>query len=237
MWTRAWRFANVYAYAALDVSFVLLWFAAFIAVAVWNSAGIRAGDKDKDESQGDGACSQFAYGSAQKCEVSKASAGMGALVWLLFAVTSAISIHGVMEYRQTGIMPNGNTRIHGQAEQLAGEYPSKDPWNASTDELEPDRESREHGHDDRRAYGQIPDAEQGEGLLGRGSSPHAATMEDAARPHPGRELSYGSESELSITAPAYDEHLASSALSPGGYEHNPGGRVDFPGGTYSEAFR
>ena len=46
MWTRAWRFANIYAYLGLDLLFTLLWFAAAIALGVWESQGIKQGRKD-----------------------------------------------------------------------------------------------------------------------------------------------------------------------------------------------
>ncbi|TKA79172.1 hypothetical protein B0A55_03480 [Friedmanniomyces simplex] len=236
MWTRAWRFANVYAYAALDIFFATLWLAAFIAVAIWNSAGIREGEKDKKDSPDSGnSCSHFAYGSATKCEVSEASVGCGVIICLLFAVTSAISMQGIIGYRRTGIMPNGNSRIHGQAQQLAGEDASKDPWNASTDELEPGRDSQ----DERQAYGPPLQREQGVGLLGHDlkghhrstdASSHGDVSIQSSPPHPGRPLSYasGNPTDLSVTAPAYDERLAPSALSPGGYQQSPGGRVHYP---------
>jgi hypothetical protein len=40
---RSRRFANVYAFAALDVFFTIAWLAAFSAVAAWNSTGLCAG--------------------------------------------------------------------------------------------------------------------------------------------------------------------------------------------------
>lgn len=245
MWTRAWRFANVYAYAGLDIAFTILWFAAFIAVAEWNSAGIRKGDNDtKDSPTENGSCGHFAYGDATKCSVSKASVGFGVIICLLFAVTSAMSIHGVMQFRRTGMMQNGNTRIHGQAEQLRADDGDKDTWNANTDELDPQHPSHDNPFDDpadeRRAYGQLPqqDAEQGLGLLGTNRTGHTNTshdehsmMEAEYEPHPGRPLSFGSSTNLSVAPPAYEPDVVPSALSPGAYESSPG-RVSFPPGNY-----
>ena len=104
MWTRAWRFANVYAYLAIDLLLTLLWFAAFIAVAVWQSRGVTQGVKDGKNKDSHDSCAHFAYGSATKCTVTKASAGMGAFVFLLWAATSGISITMAMKYRRTGVV-------------------------------------------------------------------------------------------------------------------------------------
>jgi hypothetical protein len=49
MWTRAWRFANIYAYLGLDLLFALLWFAATIALGVWESQGVKKGQRSRPE--------------------------------------------------------------------------------------------------------------------------------------------------------------------------------------------
>ena len=256
MWTRAWRFANVYAYTTLDLLFAVLWFAAFISVSTWEAQGIREGvNKGKDNQKEDGSCSHFAYGSEAKCNTSKASVGFGVVIFLTFAVTSAISIHGLLKYRKTGIMPYGTSGNHGKAEQL--EDPNKDAWSSNIDELDPshpaDRESEDEP-DQRRAYGQIPaDEEAEQSLLQRPTSQedpfqdvhstHTLT-EDGV--HPGRPLSYESNTNLTIAPPSYHEqappandralsptgYIAPSALSPSDYEQTPGGRVNFPQGNY-----
>ena len=260
MWTRAWRFTNVYAYAAIDILFAILWFAAFISVETWEAEGIRKGAKGKAAKGGDdGACSHFAYGSESKCTTSKASVGFGVVIFLSFAVTSAISIHGVLKYKKTGIMPYGNPGRHGRVEQRGAEDPNKDAWSTNTDELDPNHPSNRHSDeepDPRRAYGQIPAEEDEEGLLHRDSlhNPFQDThsmaetqTEDGV--HPGRPLSYQSSTNLSIAPPAYEEerrqeevvspsgYVAPSALSPSDYEETPGGRIDFPQGNYGADFR
>lgn len=79
LWPRTRKFANPYAFATLDVLFAILWFAAFIAVATWNAAGISAGAAKKNVPGGD--CSTFEYGPEQKCRLSQATVGMGVVVW------------------------------------------------------------------------------------------------------------------------------------------------------------
>ena len=60
---------------------IVFWFAAFIAVAVWNAAGIREGAKDKKVPDGDGNCSTFKYGPEDKCVLSRATFGFGVVIW------------------------------------------------------------------------------------------------------------------------------------------------------------
>lgn len=268
MWSRAWRFANVYAYAAIDLLFAILWFAASIAVATWEAGGIgqggtKPGKAGKKKSGGDGSCSHFAYGSASKCTTSKASVGFGVIMFLTFAVTSAISVWCLLKYRKTGIIPYGSPGKHGKVEQLGGDDPNKDAWDANTDELDPNHPSNRHSDDDepdpRRAYGQIPAAEEEEqeqeqGLLHRSSqsqSLHSNPFNDAHSMteegvHPGRAYSYQSSTNLSVAPPAYEQeaevvspsgYVAPSALSPSDYEQTPGGRINFPTGNYSADFR
>ena len=266
MWSRAWRFANVYAYAAVDVLFAILWFAASIAVGVWTGNGTSQSAKGKQDKQskggGGGSCSDFAYGSASKCTTSKASVAFGVLVFLTFAGTSAISIWVLLNYRKTGILPyTSNSERHGKVEQLRGEDPNKDAWDTNTDELDPNhpsnRDSDDNEPDPRRAYGQIPSTEeddQGRSLLHRSSQSqslnanpfndaHSMTEEGV---HPGRAYSYQSNTSLSIAPPAYQQeaeivspsgYIAPSALSPSDYEQTPGGRVNFPQAYYGADFR
>lgn len=257
MWSRAWRFASVYAYAGLDILFTILWFAAFIAVAVWQGGGLDKGAKDKGPEEDDGACSHFAYGSEAKCNTSKASVGFGVVIFLLFALTSAISVYGVMRYRKTGVMPNGSQRKAGQAEHVRAEDPNKDAWSTNTDDLEPGH--TEDYNDPRRAYGQIPTEDEDDsrqGFLHRPLSRHddpfrdthsmADSQTEEGDIHPGRAVSNRSNTSLGIAPPtSYHTnrptgegsasptgYIAPSALSPSDYEHTPGGRVNFPQGNY-----
>jgi hypothetical protein len=80
-WTRAQRFANAYAFLAVDALYTILWFAAFIAVAMWNSSGIKEGAVDKKIPDGEPRnCTTFKWGSESKCNVSKSSVGVGVMV-------------------------------------------------------------------------------------------------------------------------------------------------------------
>lgn len=76
---RTKRFANPYAFAILDVLFTILWFAAFIGVAVYTNTGISNGEaKDKDHKLK--GCAAFDGGPESKCKLSQATIGMGVVV-------------------------------------------------------------------------------------------------------------------------------------------------------------
>ena len=75
---RVRRFSLAYAHVALDALWMILWFAAFIAVAVWVHDGSRAA---KDWKSGDSSCDTFAWGPVGRCKLGKASTGMGVVIW------------------------------------------------------------------------------------------------------------------------------------------------------------
>ena len=80
MWSSAQRFAHAYAFLAVDALYTILWFAAFVAVAMWNAQGIKAGAAEKKIPDNERNCTTFKYGSESKCRVSKAAVGIGAFV-------------------------------------------------------------------------------------------------------------------------------------------------------------
>ncbi|KXT12902.1 hypothetical protein AC579_10463 [Pseudocercospora musae] len=261
MWSRAWRLNNVYAYAVIDILFALLWFAASIAVAVWNANGIAKGktatiDETKssksstkflftraDTTTKHGTCDSFAYGSASKCSVSKATVGFGIVTFLLFAATTYISIQAIRQYRQSGAVPTMTFRNKKQ-DAVENEEEGK-VWSTSTDEL--------NNADDRLSYGGYGGnaTSDQDGLLGAGtrrsgsggvvhpegpdSYSHLAKQEhlDAGADdvvHPGRRTPV---QPVAIPPTYDDDHFAPSALSPPGYVTSPNGRVQFPEGNYS----
>lgn len=76
---RTKRFANPYAFVAVDTLFTILWFAASIAVTTWVNAGVREGEA-KDEEKKTKGCAAFAYGPETKCTLSRASVAMGVII-------------------------------------------------------------------------------------------------------------------------------------------------------------
>lgn len=234
LWSRLWRLNNVYAYLTIDFLFALLWFAAAIAVAVWNGNGISKGEKDQSKTKRDAytlfpredaaklGCAAFAYGSESKCTVSKATVGFAVVIFLLFAATSYISVRAMLEFRRTGVQTILSQPGDRSGKEEMGSHETKDVWSTNTDDL-----NARMAADDRLQFGQSE--EDREGLLS-----HQNSNESLA--HPGRRTSYHSQM---ATAPAmYDANYAPSALSPTGVlgANAPGdmsGRVQFPEANYS----
>ena len=75
MWSRTRRFANVYAFATIDMLFALFWFAAFCAVASWLASGKGKGDNKKKSG-----CANFKYGPEAKCTLAEVDVGFGVLL-------------------------------------------------------------------------------------------------------------------------------------------------------------
>lgn len=260
MWTRAWRLANVYAYLALDLLFALLWFAATVALGVWQANGIKQGAKDHADDDADadaeGNCATWAYGSASKCKVAKAGVGFGVVVFLLWCLTSAISVWMVNKYRKTGVVPGAKNGGRGAFQPQPLDETGKDAWSTRIDE--PDDEDGDGAPDDRRKYGQVPEYDEQEHGYnnGGGGAGLLRTTSDRSNldVHPGRRSPM--DSDARSTAPSgYEDGMAPSALSPTGvtspmgfgqgygqinpfanpdpYEaQQPGGRVQFPPANY-----
>lgn len=251
MWTRAWRFANVYAYLAVDLLFALLWFAATVAVGVWQSQGIKKGEEDHADDENkdsENECEKFAWGSVSKCKVTKASVGFGVVIFLLFCLTSAISVWMVNKYRKTGVVPGSKESGRGGFHQQLDDPASKDAWSTRIDEPE---DLDDSPGDERRKYGQVPEYDEHEhGYGGGGGLLRTGSENSGADAHPGRRSPI--DSDARSTAPSgYEDGMAPSALSPTGivsptgygqlnpfanpspmYDSQPGERANFPPANY-----
>ncbi|OAG37715.1 hypothetical protein AYO21_08078 [Fonsecaea monophora] len=102
MWSRARRFSNVYAFAALDSVAVIFWLSAWIAVASYVSSGKGKGKSTDKDAKG---CDNFKYGSPGRCKLSEAIIVFGVFEMLLFIATAIISFRAVMTFKRTGMMP------------------------------------------------------------------------------------------------------------------------------------
>ena len=153
MWSRARRFANVYAFACLDSLSVVLWLSAWAAVASYVTAGKGKG-KNTDKS----GCDNFKYGSPGRCKLSETIIVFGVFEMLLFIATAIISFRAVMTFKRTGMMPEnlpaGGSGMAGKNDFSA---PTQDDFSSTmrTDEEEFDDQPSAGGRQD---YGyQKPD--------------------------------------------------------------------------------
>ncbi|KAH7122404.1 hypothetical protein B0J11DRAFT_337580 [Dendryphion nanum] len=209
MWSRAQRFANAYAFLSLDALYTILWFAAFIAVAMYNAQGIREGAKaanNGDDSNGN--CTTFKYGPEDKCSLSRVTVGMGAAVFIFFGITTGVSAYYMVQFRKDGTLPYESDKVN--PHHASGETTKDNAWSAEMDHRNSDEDDRRT----ERGGGQEEDEYQ---LL-------HSTETDEGR-HPGRPLSWGDNSNngngtnrYGDPQPPYASYGGSDALSPGGYD-------------------
>lgn len=101
MWSRAQRFSNVYAFAALDTLSAVLWLSAWAAMASYVAEGKGRGENEKATG-----CDNFKFGSPGRCKVSQGIVFLGVILMLCFVATAFVSFKAVMHYKRTGEMPN-----------------------------------------------------------------------------------------------------------------------------------
>lgn len=244
MWSRTQRFSSIYAFVSLDALFTILWLAAFAAVASWVRAGVSQGATDAKISYSAANCTVFAYGTETKCHLGNAATGFGAVVFLLFAGTSAISVLFLMRMRkdpagedpwlapegQAGAYkaPQGDVEDGRQSKDPIWDPHYTDPNVIPDDDEHVDETHMEHGGDQ---------AEDEYTLL-------HSTETDEGR-HPGRrwDASMGPPVDTGYHGAAGGNYRAPSALSPsshgyptpvGGYDGDYQGQAP-PRYTFSPA--
>jgi len=238
MWSRAQRFASAYAFLAVDGLYTILWFAAFISVAVWNSKGIREGAEKAKIPDDQKNCTTFLFGDAAKCAVSKAAVGVGVMVFIFFAMTTGVSGYYLHKYLREGKMPYQSSSTNPFYETGDSSYNPAGATDNAKDTTWSTEIETAHGRDssdsvdDRRTEHGGNQQEDEYALL-------HSTDTDEGR-HPGRPLSWGEERNASVyggasvvgsmggrTVPPYADYSVErrgsiaagvDALSPGGYD-------------------
>ncbi|KAF2841598.1 hypothetical protein M501DRAFT_928620 [Patellaria atrata CBS 101060] len=174
IYTRAAKFVNAYAFAAVDILYTIFWFSAFVAVATWNSAGIRQGARDAKIDEGDGNCTTFAYGEESKCNLSKTTVGFGVVIFIFFLLTTSISSYSLLKFRKEGFIPGISSATTPHPTPAGIEAQTKDAWSADTHE----------------------DAEFDDGRperSGRHEEDEYALLHNDEEAHPARPLSWGED--------------------------------------------
>lgn len=97
------RFSNAYVHGVLDIVYTILWLAAFASLMAWVEQGSHAA---KDWKSNDSLCEKFAWGPASKCKLGQDAWIMAVIICLLFGVTAAFAIYGVIYYRKNGSLPD-----------------------------------------------------------------------------------------------------------------------------------
>jgi translocation protein SEC72 len=153
MWSRARRFANVYAFATIDSLSALLWLSAWAAVASYVSAGKGHGSSTDSKKTG---CDNFKFGSPGRCKLSETIIVFGVFEMCLFVATSFISFRAVMTFKRTGMMPenlpdrtSGNNKNDGD---FSAQTQNDFSTNMRNDEEDFDSDQYGGGHDPRQDY-------------------------------------------------------------------------------------
>ncbi|KAI9862968.1 MAG: hypothetical protein M1813_004141 [Trichoglossum hirsutum] len=223
------KFANVYAFAAVDALFCIFWFSAFVAVAAFVASSEDRGASERKLPTTN--CSTFANGSEKKCKLSKATAGLGSVVFISFIITGAISLYGLMQHRKGKGGTFLGTKSAAASDPNSMEAQTKahtdDAFSSNLDDdgtyVDP---GPEHEHDE-HALLHSGDAGQG------GHTGGEQRWDDRAEDHNGFGGGYDShrpvrgddESYYGDEGERYDEDPR-PAHSP------PGGRTDYPTGDY-----
>ncbi|KAF1983423.1 hypothetical protein K402DRAFT_306669, partial [Aulographum hederae CBS 113979] len=201
LWERSKKFAIPIGILTVDVLYTILWFAAVIAVATWNASGTKKGAEDRKLKASEGNCSTFAYGSASKCNTSKASVGFGFIIFILFAFTTAISVYML---RKRGDLPSEQhpKPFHNPTPSDDPEAGAKGAWSSDTNEID----NPFHGEGD---------AESDDGTRtergGNQEEDEYALLNNSAETddgrHPGRPVSWGNDPrEEDLGHARYDPH-------------------------------
>ncbi|XPS99300.1 hypothetical protein M3J09_008479 [Ascochyta lentis] len=208
MWARTKKFANAYAFLTVDLLYTILWFAAFVAVAMWNSEGIKEGAKEKKIGDNDRNCTTFKYGSESMCNISKGSVGIGVMVFIFFGLTSAISGYYMHKFLREGVLPYESQKENPYY--ASGDNSKDNAWSTEIethDSDDDDRHTERGGNQEEDEYALLHSTETDQGR------------------HPGRPLSWGEDrngdpydrptgyADYRESTNAY----GSDALSPGGY--------------------
>ncbi|KAK3619529.1 hypothetical protein LTR56_023964 [Elasticomyces elasticus] len=104
-WTRTKHFPNVYVYAAMNVTFTMMWLAAITAVRLCDDQNICLESKQHPKEntwRGNDSTDQLVCGTSSRRIIAETSIDFALLVLVLFAVTSGISVYGILQARRKG---------------------------------------------------------------------------------------------------------------------------------------
>jgi len=156
MWSRARRFSNVYAFAALDMAGIVLWLSAWASMASYVAQGKSEGSADEDdndnEDRGSG-CDNFGYGSARRCQLSTGTTILGVFIMLGFCATALFSFRAVMNFKRTGIAPNQDMGGDMGSNQKYGDFQAQTQGDFDTNMHNDDFDDAHNGRDPRQGYG------------------------------------------------------------------------------------
>jgi len=108
LWARSQRFANVYAFLAIDIIFAIFWLSAWASLVSWNRAGMASGAEKKKLDHSAANCTTFDpdFGNEKKCQLANTCVGFGVVIFITFIPTAIISY---LYLRRTFKNPDGSS--------------------------------------------------------------------------------------------------------------------------------
>ncbi|KAL7267733.1 hypothetical protein RUND412_009667 [Rhizina undulata] len=107
---RTKMFAHPYWIIGINTIYVILWFASFVALAVFTSNGIAAGVANATDPaiKSAGGCAVFFNGTGQDpkaCTMNQAASGLGAIMWLFWLATFGIALWSAIFFSKNRVSP------------------------------------------------------------------------------------------------------------------------------------
>lgn len=191
-------FAHPYWLIGMNVFYNILWFAAFVAVAVYTNKGIAAGkDKETDENKKKaGGCAVFKAGTGETekaCTLNKSAVGCGVFMWFLWIATALIAGYAAFYFSKHSVSPFEDLTTPSHEIQET----TKDAFSGNDEYAPINRHNRHDDYDD-------DDLESRARSQSAASSHYnSSTYSYGENAHPGRPVSWAAES--SPIAPRGDE--------------------------------
>lgn len=135
---RTRKFANPWVMFAVDVVFCIIWLSAFASQAAYNTAKL----------------------CGNRCSQSSAIVGLGVLMWLLWILSSGVSIYTLRHYR------------------FHGELPGYDKQRIRNNDIDPDKAAFSMAPQDEDAYAPVQMDDHGETSYGSGGNGSGGVFND-----------------------------------------------------------
>lgn len=206
---RTRQFAHTHWIMAFNAIYVILWFAAFVSLSVYNKKGISAGmGKETDKAiKEKGGCALFPAGTGETekaCTLNTATVGLSAFMWILWLTTAGIAGYGSWYYKQHTVSPfeDLSTPSHEIQETTKDAFSSGDEYapinrrtGAHDDYEEDDLESHAYGDNHGRSASVVSTSYAGgSAYTSQEESAVGGSGYDSSA-HPGRALSWAVDRE------------------------------------------
>ncbi|KAI5854712.1 hypothetical protein BZA05DRAFT_248037 [Tricharina praecox] len=188
--------AHPYWLMGMNTIYSILWFAAFVSLAVYTNGGISDGEsKETDENKKKaGGCAVFQAGTGETekaCTLNKSSIILGVFMWFVWLATTGIAGYAAWYFKQHTISPFDDYKSPSHEIQEATQAAF-----SSNDDYAPLNRTTPHQQEDFDEYDTEASRPPTHGRSGSvASSTYNSTYSYGEAAHPGRPLSWAAERE------------------------------------------